>query len=135
MTNSVMLLTVPVLLSACNRSLGLQKITSDGEFFDARQLTILCDVAEILIPSTETPGATEAHVIAVLDAMMLTWAGELTRKQFITFLAQLEDISQARHAQAYSLLERVQREKLLVSIDSFAFVDQSTEVSKNYRHL
>ena len=55
-------------------------VTTDGQFFTASELTILADIAEFMIPKTVTPGATDAHVIAVLDAMM--FIAELDKQAF-----------------------------------------------------
>ncbi|MBJ7417548.1 MAG: gluconate 2-dehydrogenase subunit 3 family protein [Niveispirillum sp.] len=50
-----------------------------GRFFNASEMALLADVAEIMIPATDTPGAMAANVHGVVDGLMLDWAVPATR--------------------------------------------------------
>lgn len=133
--STALVVTAPTLLTACDTRLQLEEVQADGQFFNAEQLTILLDVAEIMIPETQTPGATTAQVVPVLDAMMLTWAGKKAKHQFPAFIQQIEALAKESFSTAYRKLKLAQREQLLTEMDKAAFSDEGNETMKNYRHL
>lgn len=114
---------------------ALQITLEPGQFFSADELTVLTDIAEIMIPKTETPGATDAQVIPVLDALMLTWAGTDTKAGFKALIEQLNQLAVDTFSSAYVKLSKGQRVNLLTELDKRAFAKRSTELSKNYRKL
>ena len=122
--------------SACRLAeTNLPKISTDGQFFSAHELTLLTDIAELMIPRTDTPGATDADVAAVLDGMMLSWAGQGTRQQLQRALKLFETKAQGLHHKAYTSLFPEQRLELLVDIDTTAFSKHSNDAYWDYRKL
>ncbi|WP_395344425.1 gluconate 2-dehydrogenase subunit 3 family protein [Ningiella sp. W23] len=134
---SVYVVSAPLLASlpATQSSNALQKVTEPGQFFNAHELTVLADIAEIMIPKTDTPGATEAHVIPVLDALMLTWAGKETKAQYRAIVRQVEQLSLNTFKSAYVESTFQDREALITQLDERAFENTSSEISANYRKL
>lgn len=134
---TALVVSAPILamMPASSSNNQLHKITQAGQFFDAKQLTVLVDVADIMIPSTDTPSASEAHVIAVLDAMMLTWAGTETKGRYTSFIKQLEQLALDTFQTAYTECSTADRTTLVTQIDQRSFDKQSSELSKNYRKL
>lgn len=132
---STFVITASLFACAENKSTGVMKISEKGQFFDAKQLTLLHDIAEIMIPKTSTPGATDAHVIPVLDALMLTWASEDTKQKYTNIVKQVEQLALNTYKTAYldSLLE--ERKTLLTELDKRAFANKSSDLSQNYRKL
>ena len=131
------LVTIAALqLAGCHQANShIFEITTNGQFFSAHELTLLTDIAELMIPRTETPGATDASVAAVLDGMMLSWAGQDTRKQFKRALKTLAKSAQQIHKKPYTSLRPKQRFELLSNIDKTAFSKTPNEASKDYRKL
>ncbi|GEA09871.1 gluconate 2-dehydrogenase subunit 3 family protein [Alteromonas sp. KUL49] len=127
--------TAPLLASVLDVSNGLRKVTENGQFFSAQEMTALVDIAEIMIPETDTPGATSAHVIPVLDAMMLTWAVEKTRTQFRTIIKQVESVAKDTFSASYTSLSKGDRLSLISALDERAFANKATALSENYRKL
>lgn len=129
--------SAPILanLPASESKIGLQKILEAGQFFDANELTILNDVAEIMIPKTDTPGATDAHVIEVLDALMLTWAGSETKARFKSLIKQLEKLAVDTFSSSFDESSQQERVSLVTELDKRAFANRSTELSVSYRKL
>lgn len=113
----------------------LLNITSKGQFFTAQELTWLTDIAELMLPRTQTPGATDANVAAVLDGMMLSWAGEKTRLQFQRALKAFEASAQTQYKKPYTSLLPEQRLKMLVNIDKIAFSEKPNDMSQDYKKL
>ncbi|MFC1520438.1 gluconate 2-dehydrogenase subunit 3 family protein [Pseudomonadota bacterium] len=132
---SLYVVAVPLFASALNKQLSLIRIEQDGRYFKAEQLTILTDVAEIMIPKTTTPGATDADVIPVLDSLMLTWAGTRTKEQFNYLINQIKIIANEAFANNYLLLPLENRIAIIDKLDTQAFSEQSTTFAKSYRKL
>jgi hypothetical protein len=55
-------------------------------FFTLAQFAVLDEVAAIIIPKTDTPGAREAGVPANVDMLMSKWASEERQEQFRAML-------------------------------------------------
>ena len=51
-------------------------------FFTPAQFAIMSEMAEIIMPATATPGARDAGVPDVLDALMTNWASPSRQAQF-----------------------------------------------------
>lgn len=107
----------------------------NGKFFSASELTILTDVAEIMIPKTDTPGATDVNVSSVLDGLMVTWAGQKTKQQYRHIISQIDALAKITYQDIYSNLALNNRQELLVELDKTAFTNQKTKLSRSYRKL
>lgn len=82
-------------------------------FLDAHQNETLAAISDLLIPSTETPGAKEALVNRFLDLLMSAETPE-TQREFITALAYIDGASMERHQAAFLYLSREQQNDLLL---------------------
>jgi hypothetical protein len=129
------LVTAPLLASTLNKAKKLLEIEQDGQFFTAQELTLLTDVAEIMIPRTDTVGAADAHVIPVLDGLMLTWAGSKTKLQFKTSIQQVSNLAKDTFQTDYLALPIEQRQQLIEQLDIAAFKNKKSDLSSNYRRL
>ena len=52
-----------------------------ARFLDAADMALLREIAEAMIPKTDTPGASDAGVAEFIDNLMIDWAGEGARAQ------------------------------------------------------
>lgn len=59
-------------------------------FFTAGEFALLEEIANIVIPRTDTPGAREAGVPGFIDALMADWASSERRGQFRMLLAEID---------------------------------------------
>ena len=123
-------------LSGCTAP-KTQLVTIDqaGQFFGPIELTLLNDVAEIMIPRTTTPGAMDAEVVAVIDAMMLTWANGATQELFRDTLQNIEAIAKAKTNKPYSSLTLKQRQTLITEMDVAAFSETAPDHAMGYKRL
>ena len=114
---------------------GLVKISIDGQFFTAHELTLLTDIVELMIPRTDTPGGSDADVVPVLDGMMLSWAVARTQQQFRNALTTFEAAAIATYQKPYNTLKPEQRFALLTDIDTTAFSKNPPAAAANYKRL
>ena len=66
---SFLALSLPVILSACQRSQRALAQGADVRVFDSEEAADLIAIAARIIPTDDTPGATEAGVIYFLDTI------------------------------------------------------------------
>lgn len=103
-----------------------------GRFFTADELRLLADVAEMMIPATDTPGARAANVQGVIDGLMVDWAVPETQATIHTALA---DIDRAAGAGGLSALSPADALSFLTLYDARAFADRALPASAPYRLL
>lgn len=61
-----------------------------GEALDSAQYALVSDLAEAIIPRTDTPGALDAGVPAFIDRMMAWWFTGEERDRFVAGLAAIQ---------------------------------------------
>ncbi|MCY4265097.1 MAG: gluconate 2-dehydrogenase subunit 3 family protein [Gammaproteobacteria bacterium] len=83
---------------------------NDGRFYIASEMALLSRLSDLIIPSTETPGALDANVPGYLDGLMADWASEVTR--------------QAQHQTMQDLAARLNS-----AVDNFLEVDNQLALS------
>ena len=76
-------------------SLHLRIATSEPDFrtLTPRQQALVTRVAEMIIPETDTPGATSVKVPQFIDLILTEWMSDAERKAFLDGLAELESKS------------------------------------------
>ena len=114
---------------------GVIRVAKDGDFFTADQLTVLNDIAETMIPRTDTPGAADAQVAAVIDKLMLTWAGEETKVRFPGLLNAFDRRSRATFGSPYIEVMPEERFAVVESFDHASFSDEPPDEAADYRKL
>ena len=74
-------------------------------------------MAEIILPETDTPGATAAHVNDFIDLILTEWYDEEERKRFLDGLAETDERSMARFGKAFVDLPPGQQEEIVRALD------------------
>lgn len=77
-------------------------------FLTAQQATLIAEVAEIMIPRTDTPGAMDAGVPAFVDRMLQDTYSKEDQERFTAGLAQFEERAKEQGGE-FLKLERSQR--------------------------
>lgn len=111
------------------------EVLQNGQYFDKQTLTLLSDIAEIMIPRTHTPGAIDAQVPAVIDGLMNTWASDTTKRWFEKVFDYINKQARAMHHTQYLKLTIEQRSEIIEQLDEQAFSKQAADISEAYRHL
>ncbi len=75
----------------------------------ALQRVTLAALTDLIIPTTDTPGAVEAGVPAFVDAMFMHWMNDGERVQFAQGLDALDSDAQARYAKSFAQCDSAQK--------------------------
>ena len=80
----------------------------------ARTVTAL---AEVIIPPTDTPGASEAGVTAFVDALLTGWLDAPDRDRFLAGLDEVDATARAAHAAAFADCAPSRQTELVAQLD------------------
>lgn len=131
------LVTVTALhLSGCAApDTGYVEFDQDGQFFSSTELSRLNDAAEQMIPRTDTAGAADAEVAAIVDGLMMSWAIAPTRRQFQRAIAQVDALALQDFGKPYASLVQGDRFALVDRMDRAAFSEMPPEWASDYKRL
>ena len=86
-------------------------------FLDDSQLALVKRAVDIIIPSTDTPGAAEAGVHRFIDMMMADWASEGSRDTMTRAIADIDVSARQAFDRPFIDLQKDQQQALLETID------------------
>lgn len=119
------------LLPSCLKEAGKSTILLNNLDISLDQEKLLAEIAETLIPKTDTPGAKALNLHLFVLKMLDDCYAETDQQQFIAGLDQLEDHARSRFDKSFAHLSSTQRELLLTDIESNK--DNSAALSAFYR--
>ena len=98
------------------------------------RISFLDEVAETIIPATETPGAKAAKVGAFMDTMVTDCYEERDQKTFIAGLDAIEKACEKAHGHGFMKATPEQRNSLLSGIDREAAEYAKTKKTEDPAH-
>lgn len=110
-------------MMGCSRSPPdgpVEKLTA-GSFFSIEEMRQLAEIAEIIIPATDTPGAREANVHGFIDRMMAEWALPETQNAFRAVLREIDSSAKIQFGGPFLGLSPEQRVDVVTAMDLAAF--------------
>jgi hypothetical protein len=78
---------------------------------NAAQQRLVTEIAEMIIPETDTPGATAVKVPQFIDLILTEWASDDERAAFLAGLAEIE-------AKGFTSMSRANKTDLLTALDN-----------------
>lgn len=117
---SLTALSVGLGVTACSRKTPVESIDA-GSFFNVEEMRQLAEVAEIIIPATDTAGARAANVHGFVDRMMLEWAVPQTQSAFRVLLGEFDASARERFGGSFMELSAERRVEVVAAMDSAAF--------------
>ncbi|MGN6440077.1 MAG: gluconate 2-dehydrogenase subunit 3 family protein [Agriterribacter sp.] len=108
-----------VFLEGCKPGADKKADANDG-LFSADDITYLDEIAETIIPTTNTPGAKAAKVGAFMTVMVNDCYDEKDQKVFKEGMKLLNDASQKKFSKSFVEADASQRKELLTEIDKEA---------------
>jgi hypothetical protein len=118
--------TIGVFLEGCSPSGN----KDNANLFSPEQEKILAEVADIIIPTTKTPGAKAAGVGPFIAMMVKDCYPEDAQKAFVKGLEDLEDRSKKEFNNSFLNISVKEREQLLSKLRDEAVAQQKAEKEK-----
>jgi len=85
--------------------------------FNGPQQAAVTEIAEMIMPRTDTPGATDVGVAQFMDFIMTEWATDEDRASFLRGLQDIDDRANARGGVIFVRLSADAKIELLQSLD------------------
>ena len=85
---------------------------------DAHQRETVATIAELIIPTTDTPGARAAQVHDFIDLLLAEWAADDQRAQFLAGLVDVDARARTAYATDFLTATEPQRVELLKTLDA-----------------
>jgi gluconate 2-dehydrogenase gamma chain len=86
--------TLPAPVVAAFRKIHSELTASERKAFNAHQDATVIALAELIIPETETPGASSVRVNEFMDLIVAEWFSEQERTHFLAGLADVDSRAQ-----------------------------------------
>jgi len=122
------------LLSACGGQVTLGSFAPGAtrRFYGEREMALLARVSDLILPRTETPGALDVNVPALLDQLMAEWANSETQAAHRAALAELDTRLRIHSGGDFLSAGDAVAQQALEAVDSAAFAGEPVE---GYRGL
>ncbi|WP_255516263.1 gluconate 2-dehydrogenase subunit 3 family protein [Luteimonas suaedae] len=103
-------------------------------FLTPEQAALVAEVAEIMIPRTDTPGARDVGIAAFIDTMLKDAYPEDGQQRFVAGLADFEAHALREHGHAFLALEPGQRAAMVRKVhDPAAEAERQSTLPRNER--
>lgn len=89
-----------------------------GRVLDDAQMRMVADIAERIIPTTDTPGGAAARVNEFIDLMLADWYEEPDRMRFLDGIVQIDARARAKRGSAFADLSAADQTALLEELDA-----------------
>lgn len=109
-------------------------ISAAGPALTAKQFALLEQVCEVIIPTTDTPGAIVAGVPAFIRQMIEEWASEDSRAELAGVLEAVEKLAWSRFGGAFVELTPERRIEVITALDAQRLARQDPAYRK-FKHL
>jgi gluconate 2-dehydrogenase gamma chain len=124
------------LLSGCSAEPGAD-VEADWKpkFLTQAQGALVAEVAEIMIPRTDTPGARDVGVPAFIDTMLKDAYSKDEQERFVAGLADFEARARSEHGRAFLEMEPGQRAAMVKKVhDPAVEAERQSTLSLDERH-
>lgn len=125
------------LLSACGGQVTLGALAPGAppRFYSEREMALLSRVSDLLLPRTETPGALDVQVPALLDKLMNEWANADTQAAHHDTLATLDARLRTQLGGDFLAAGDGAARETLAAVDEAAFAGEPIEGYRNLKGL
>jgi hypothetical protein len=96
----------------------LAQAAKPARFFTAAQFATLSEAADIIVPRTDTPGASDAGVPDYLDQLMIHWASKERQGQFRSLIDELDAAARAAGGAPLLTLPQDKRVEVVRAFDA-----------------
>ena len=97
-----------------------EEVSWQPEFLTKEQVAVVADIAEIIIPRTDTPGAKDVGVPAFIDTMLKNVYTQEDRERFVSGLQAFEEAARKAHGKGFVELNNGQQTELVQKLNNEA---------------
>jgi hypothetical protein len=105
---------VSELLTSCQKEASLDW---KPVFLSNNQANTIAEIAETILPKTQTPGAKDLGVPQFIDKMLKDLLSETDQKEFIEGIEQLDERCEKEFGKVFVECDTKQREQILIALD------------------
>ncbi len=106
----------------------------EQDFFTAAEIAFLDEVAETIIPRTDTPGAKDAKVGETINILVRDSYGKDDQKIFRDGMKTIDKLSRHQYGADFMKLDPAQRTELLTQLDKEQKEHQQNKKEEEPRH-
>ncbi|MEM9830170.1 MAG: gluconate 2-dehydrogenase subunit 3 family protein [Bacteroidota bacterium] len=128
-------LSAPAILGVMKGCIPQRELNWQPAFLSEEQATVVSEVAERIIPATDTPGAKDVGVPEFIDRMMNEIFPEEDQQQFVAGITQLEEMSQSEYSDGFIDLQPEQMDTLLTKLETEAQENKQEDVKPFFRTM
>ncbi|CAN5418676.1 gluconate 2-dehydrogenase subunit 3 family protein [soil metagenome] len=103
------------ILSGCQTQ--VKESITEGGLFTSTQENIIAEISQLIIPTTDTPGAKEAEVPEFVQVMIADCYPEEDQKRFVSGLDQIDQEAKDTYGNSFLELDEAQQIELLTKIE------------------
>lgn len=105
--------SAPAVLGLLNGCAPKPDTSWQPEFLSKQQGALVAELAELIIPHTDTPGAKDVGVPAFIDTMLKEVYPQEDRERFLSGLKAFDDAARTAHGKAFVDLNNARQTELL----------------------
>lgn len=112
---------IPVLpheLRALGRALRGSRPVTAFQVLNPHQQATVATIADLIIPATDTPGASAAGVPRFIDGVLAAWLDAEDRDRFLAGLADVDERSRTRFGKPFVECGPAEQTSILVALDA-----------------
>jgi gluconate 2-dehydrogenase gamma chain len=119
-------ISAPAIMGILKGCKAEPKIDWKPEFFTQPQASIVSEVAEIIIPKTDTPGAKDVGVPGFIDSILHDCYSKEDQERFTTGLASFDEEAKKAYGDTFMDLEPAQQQEYVKKIHDEAIKAEQT---------
>lgn len=100
---------------------------------NAHQAATVTAMAEMILPRTETPGATDVNVMGFIDLMLTEWYDEPDRTTFLNGLGEVDTRTQSLFAKNFITCSPAQQAEILIELGE-KMIDEEERRTEPHPH-
>ncbi len=117
-TGSLLQFAPPNLFAVLREARGLIQSQTSPRTLNAHQHATVKAMAEMIIPRTDTPGASDVGAAEFIDLMLTEWYDEAERARFLSGLADVDARSQKLFGRDFEDCSSLQQSDILTALGS-----------------
>ncbi|WP_234735931.1 gluconate 2-dehydrogenase subunit 3 family protein [Tellurirhabdus bombi] len=113
-------IALPALTNRLEAAAVAREASGAPVFFTADQDVQVAEMAEVIIPTTNTPGAKAAKVNEIMDVILRECYKQPDQKRFLDGLAHSNELSQSAYGKTFVALDEKQRIDIMTKLQTEA---------------